>query len=194
MKENLEWTSTKKTHLFSTRIMEIYNQASISPEGNESNFVVVQAPDWVITVPILEAKYANEKYSINEDCFLMVSQWRHGSEEISIEFPGGVIEKGEVIEEAAKRELLEETGFYANTITHLSSLNPNPAIFQNTLHIFAATDLKNTFKQNLDTDEYVGFRPVPIREVITNMGKKPYCHALMATALMVYMGTLHNKE
>ncbi len=187
MKENLTWITKEKTQIFNARIMEICNQSAISPDGEESHFIVVEAPDWVITIPVISADQAKKEYGIDEECFLMVSQWRHGSEELSIEFPGGVIERGEDPSIGAKRELREETGYAANDLIHLSSLNPNPAIFKNTLHIFLAKNLTNTHSLNLDHDEYVGFKAVPVREVITSMGKKPYTHALMSTALLLYI-------
>ncbi len=191
MSKNLTWTTKDKKHLYSTRIMEVNAQTAISPNGDESSFIVLDAPDWVIAVPFLDKKQAYIVHNIDEDCFLMVSQWRHGAEELSIEFPGGVVDKGEDPLKAAKRELLEETGYDASEIIHLGSINPNPAIYSNTLHIYGAKALSNTHTLDLDDDEFVSFQAIPVREVIQDMGKKPYCHSLMATALLFY---LQNEE
>jgi hypothetical protein len=53
----------------------------------------------------------------------------------------------------------------------------------NTVHFFLAEDLVNTGKQNLDADEYVEVELVDAEEVIKGMGKPPYIHALMGSAL-----------
>ncbi len=187
MNENIEWKTKKRELLLQTRIMSVNTQTSISPEGDESSFIILDAPNWVVCIATLDREQAKKDFNIDEECFLMVNQWRHGSEELSIEFPGGVIDSGEAPSTAAKRELLEETGYKAGALTHLGSVNPNPAIFSNTFHIYCAKDLENTHSLNLDDDEYVLSTAVPIREVCDNMGKKPYSHALMATALMLYV-------
>ncbi len=186
MGKKLEWKSLNKELLLKTRIMDINTQSAVSPEGNVSTFIVLDAPDWAIIVPFLDKDQAYQEYGITEDCFLMVSQWRHGSESLSTEFPGGVVDKGEDPLIGAKRELLEETGYEAGEVIHLGSINPNPAIYKNTLHIYCAKHLKNTHTLNLDDDEFVSFKAVPVTEVKANMGKEPYVHALMATALMYY--------
>lgn len=185
--KNITWTPTEKNSLLETRIMEVFSQQSISPEGNASTFVVVDAPSWVITVAVLDKQQSLSDFNIDEECFLMVTQWRHGNEKISTEFPGGVIDSGEDPSIAAHRELLEETGYNAQSITHLASVSPNPAIFSNTLHIYLAENLINTKKLQLDNDEYVTSTAISIKEVIKNIGNSDYSHGLMATALMFYI-------
>lgn len=176
MKNNLEWQQKDKVTLLSTAIATITETTSISPDKTTGRYIVMDAPDWVIVIP--ELTETNE--------FLMVKQWRHGIQRLSIEFPGGVIDKNESIEDAAKRELQEETGYTTNHLIHLGSLSPNPAIMSNTVHIFLAQDLTKTSEQDLDSDEYVDFLKMSKQEVFEKMGTKDFPHALMSSALNLY--------
>ena len=117
----------------------------------------------------------------------MVRQWRHGARELSLEFPGGVFEKGETPELAAAREMKEETGYSACRIEKLGVFNPNPAIMSNKVHFFLALDLEASGKQQLDEDEYAEVEIVPWKEVLAGMGKPPFIHALMGTAMCLYL-------
>jgi 8-oxo-dGTP pyrophosphatase MutT (NUDIX family) len=116
----------------------------------------------------------------------MVRQWRHGAQDLSLEFPGGVFEAGETPEKAAARELREETGYSCGKIEKIGEFSPNPAIMSNKVHFFLAEDLSDTGRQNLDEDEYVEVALIDTKEVIQGLGKKPYIHALMGTALALY--------
>ncbi len=173
--EDLRWTELSKKEVFKTPVFTVTETESKSPSGQKGHYIVNEAPDWVITIPIL-----------NDD-FLMVKQWRHGERSLSIEFPGGVIDKGEDPLSAASRELKEETGASAKKMTHLGSFNPNPALFSNHVHVFLAEDLSFSGKQDLDFDEYVSFFKIPQTEVLKKMGSAEYPHALMASAAALYL-------
>jgi len=116
----------------------------------------------------------------------MVWQWRHGSKCLSLEFPGGVFEPGENPEEAAIREMYEETGYKPGKIVKLGEFSPNPAIMSNKVHFFLAEELIGDGIQCLDEDEYVEVALVDTDDVFQGIGKEPYVHALMGTALALY--------
>jgi len=63
---------------------------------------------------------------------------RHGSRTVTLEIPGGLADPGDTPEEAAVRELLEETGYQADRWTKIGVTNPNPAIFSNRCYTFGA--------------------------------------------------------
>jgi len=192
-KSNLIWTEQERRQVFKCRVFSVWESDCKSPEKQGSKtqtFSVIDAKDWAIVIPVIEAPI-NSADQIGEASgagkkFLMVWQWRHGAQELSLEFPGGVFEPGENPEEAAARELYEETGYNPQKIRKIGEFSPNPAIMSNRVHFFLAENLEGDGKQKLDEDEFVEVTIVDSEEVIKGMGKAPYIHALMGTALSLY--------
>jgi 8-oxo-dGTP pyrophosphatase MutT (NUDIX family) len=179
----LIWKEEGRKKVFDCRVFSVQESLCRAPNDRTGVFSIIEAADWAIVVPVLETPSGKE--------FVMVWQWRHGFRDLSLEFPGGVLEPGENPEEAAYRELLEETGYRAGKIRKLGEFSPNPAIMSNKAHFFLAEDLVNTGRQGLDADEFVEIDLVGVDSVREGMGKPPYIHALMGTALALY---LLNKE
>jgi 8-oxo-dGTP pyrophosphatase MutT (NUDIX family) len=176
---HLIWTEVERKEVYHSRVVSVNDARCRSPQGEERTFTVIDSSDWVIVVPLIK--------TIRGDCFLMVRQWRHGSGELSLEFPGGVIEKGEKPEEGAVRELAEESAYRAEKLLKLGTMSPNPAIMSNHVHFYYAEDLVPLSHQNLDEDEFVDAELIPAEEVLRDMGKPPYVHSLTAAALALYL-------
>ena len=180
--EKLLWSEGKKTILLKTPVLDVTSIESTSSDGLKGDYIVMDAKDWAIVIPDAG------------DSFLMVKQWRHGEGALSIEFPGGVIEPKESPEEAAARELKEETGFTAGKLVKLGSMNPNPALMSNHVHVFAAFDLQSTGEQHLDDDEYVNYFKMNKKDVYAKMGTKEFPHALMSAGLLLYRNYIDSHE
>ena len=179
VRPSIEWMPISKEKIYSTRIFDVEQIKSISPEGEEKHFVSLKSPEWAIVVPRLCKNGKNY--------FVMVEQWRHGTSSVLKEFPGGVVDEGEKPIDAAKRELLEETGYNIKKIESLGSLYPNPAIMQNHCHIFFAECEDEQNMQHTDNDEFINVSLVECETIIQNMGCPPYQHALMCSALFLYL-------
>ena len=185
--EKLKWASGQKKLLLKTAVFDVTSSTNTHKNGEgtvQGDYIVLDAPDWVLVIPELDDKATGQKD------FFMVKQWRHGSKCLSVEFPGGVIDKGEDPEQAARRELLEETGCRAGKLTKLGQVNPNPALFSNHVHFFLAQNLECSNQQSLDDDEFVNVIKVPVEKIKKDMGTEQFPHALMSTAMMFYSNYL----
>ena len=173
--EKLKWETRERKKILSTPVFDVFEQEETAYDGTAGKYIAIDAPDWVMTVPVYEDK------------FVMVCQWRHAAEKLSVEFPGGIADEREDPAKTAYRELLEETGFKAEKITHLGTVSPNPALFSNRFHIYLAEQLVPTGELHLDDDEFLSCELIPVDEVIASYGGEQYSHALMGTALALYL-------
>ncbi|MDG1234220.1 MAG: NUDIX hydrolase, partial [Pseudomonadales bacterium] len=99
MSEIRPWIRKASRKLVDCRVFTVNESASISPRtGNEHNFFFIDSADWVNIVPITV-----------DDEVVFVRQFRHGSEAISLEIPGGMVDPGEDPQVAAVRECMEES-------------------------------------------------------------------------------------
>ena len=142
------------------------------PSGKEYKAFVLEFDAWANVVAITKN---------NE--VVLVKQYRHGVQEILLELPGGVVDKGEDPLEGAKRELMEETGYSAGNIIEVGRLYPNPAIQHNTLFCYLATDVELTGEQHLDDAEEIEVQLVPLDELIKMAAQGKFLHALNVAVL-----------
>jgi len=177
--ESLLWHEIKRKLLLKGPVFDIQTVRRRSHEGMEGDFILLDAPDWVTVIPVLNG-------SRGEEQFLMVEQFRHGSATVTIEFPAGTVEKNEDPREAGLRELLEETGYRAGSIVPLGQISPNPAFMNNRVHFFLATQLQPEREQQLDEHEQIHFSIQPADEVERLMGTGQYDNGVMLMALYFY--------
>jgi 8-oxo-dGTP pyrophosphatase MutT (NUDIX family) len=86
---------------------------------------------------------------------VMVRQFRFGIEADTLELPGGLVDEGETPEFAAKRELLEETGYSGGTWKFLHTIQSNPVFMNNRIYQFLAVGVEKTAALSLDEGENI---------------------------------------
>lgn len=176
---HLAWEVRKRHEACRLRVFHVQELESVSPRKTVRRFVTLTAPEWVIVVPHVMERA--------QRFFVMVRQWRCGSQTVCTEFPGGVIDAGEHPEAAARRELFEETGRRASSLAHLGTIHPNPAVLENRVHIFSAECTPEVREPQLDTDEFLERCVLPVHDVYERMGRAPFDHALMGAALFLFL-------
>ncbi len=126
------------------------------PNGHElDDYFVSVRPDVVVTFPLTP-----------DNQVIFVRQYKHAAGEILIELPAGVIDEGEDVPmEAAKRELLEETGYASEEAELLLEVIDNPTKDTNKIYYFLLRNVKKVAAQSLDVSENIEVLTIPLQEV-----------------------------
>lgn len=120
------------------------------------------------------------------DELVLVWQWRFGSREMSLEIPGGVVDEGEEPIAAARRELLEETGYACESISPLITTFANPPLQANELFSFLATGARKVAEPKFDHAEECEVALVPAEHAGALLDEGHVTHALCHAGLGAY--------
>ncbi len=173
-----EWPLINSRVRENYRIFNIRIDSAQSPRnGNIYDFVVLEASPWVNVIPVT---------SDNE--VVLIRQFRHGVRQVTLEIPGGLVEQDEHHEEAALRELEEETGYWARKedLIYLGMVCPNPAIQNNVCHTYLARNAFRNGDQNMDDKEDIEIMLCPVRDVPRLIQEGAISHSLVVVAFYRY--------
>ena len=138
-------------------------------------YYVLEYPDWVNTIAITK-----------DGKFVFVRQYRYAIGKTVNELCAGVVEKGEDPMDAAKRELMEETGFGGGNWQKWMTISANLSTHNNLIHCYLATDVEPLGEQHLDQGEDLEPRMFSREEVLDMLQKGEIWQALMAAPLWKY--------
>jgi ADP-ribose pyrophosphatase len=156
------------------RIFNIRNDWAQSPRtGGIYDFVVLDASPWVNIIPLTKN---------NE--VILIRQYRHGTREVTLEIPGGMIEDSEPQDQAALRELAEETGYGTKNedLIYLGKIFPNPAIQNNVCHTYLARNVYSIGAPNMDEKEDIELELCPLKDIPTLIQDGMISHSLVVVA------------
>lgn len=142
----LNWKTLSSEYVYKDNWLTARKDKCETPSGKiVEPYYVLEYSDWATALPVT----ADGK-------IIMVRQFRQALGETCIEIPGGCIDDTDAsIEDAIRRELLEETGYAFETVHYLGRTSANPSTNANLMHMFVATGGKKVQEQHLDENEEI---------------------------------------
>ncbi|OUL35883.1 hypothetical protein BV372_09155 [Nostoc sp. T09] len=156
----LNWNILKSRYLVKDKWLTLRADTYQMPEGQiVEPFYVFEYSTWVNIVAITKTQE-----------IVLVEQYRHGIQKTVLELPGGGMEPEDISPlEAAKRELLEESGYSSDNFIKTGIISPNSATHNNLIHCFLATDVELVADLNLDPTEIINVKLLPLNNLIQNL-------------------------
>lgn len=170
--EDFRWRRLKSERVADCRVFQVRRDLALNPRNaSEHDFYCIEAVDWINVIPLTA-----------RDEVVMIEQYRHGADEMTLEIPGGMIDEGEAAEHAAARELMEETGYAAGEVRMMGRVRPNPAIQDNWLYSFIARDCRFEREPVFDSSEWTVVRLIPLDNIPALIREGSITHALVIAA------------
>lgn len=172
-----KWETIKEVGTEDLKIFSVKKVTRRHPEWNrEGDFVVLDSPQWINIIPITP-----------DNNVVMIEQYRHGIDEITLEIPGGLVDKNELPRIAAQRECEEETGYIGTEDATLIGQNqPNPAFLNNKCYSYVWFNCEKKSEQNLDQNEDIRVIEIPLDDIPELILKGTIKHSLVLTAFFFY--------
>ncbi|MEO0793987.1 MAG: NUDIX hydrolase [Verrucomicrobiota bacterium] len=179
------WELLKSTHHADCKVYTVYKERFRHPkDGREGDFYTMKCNDWVQVLALTADRE-----------LVMVNQYRFGVRTTSWEVPGGVIDDEDpnpIV--AGERELVEETGYVGENAQYLGWCHPNPALANNRSHFVLVENCHLREGQNLDPNEEVQVKVVPVEEAIAMAKHGEITHSIGINAIFWLQRVLDGED
>ena len=171
----MKWKILSSEYLFKETWFSVRKDRCETPDGKIVDpYYVYEFPTWVTALPITE-----------DNKVIMVKQYRHAIEDISLEIPGGCVDNTDkTFQEAIARELLEETGYSFKNFDYLGKISSNPSTNNNWMHMFLVRGGIKTHEQKLDHNEDIDVELYTIEELKTLLKENKIVQAMHVTCIL----------
>lgn len=142
--QSLAWQTEERENAYECPGFSIVHEEVTLPDGTETDFDYLHDVPSVVILPFTKSGE-----------LVLIEEWRQAVKRVTHGFPAGGVEPGEGLQEAARRELTEETGYVASDLRHLDTFEPATGITDAIFHYFVATGCQPAGSQNLDGDETI---------------------------------------
>lgn len=136
-------TKTAEELLYSGRILDLARETHCMPDNREARFEIIQHPGGAAALPVLA-----------DDRIILIRQFRPAAEDYILEIPAGRLEENETAEQCIYRELQEEIGYKASSITPLGAVYSSVGFCNEQIHLFIARGLTTTETAH-EPDEFI---------------------------------------
>jgi 8-oxo-dGTP pyrophosphatase MutT (NUDIX family) len=161
--------------LHETPVFKLAREVCVHPgTGREHPFYVIHTDDWVNVLPLTD-----------DGTVVLVKQWRQGIRSFCIEIPGGMAEPGERPEQAAARELAEETGYGFGRLIPLGRVTTNPAINDNRCWLFLAAGARPEGPARPEQTEDIEVLTVPLDEALRMVDDGRIDHSMVVNTFLL---------
>jgi ADP-ribose pyrophosphatase len=166
------WETVRHEEVGFFRIFTLSRTVRRSPNtGREHRFTGLSADDWINVIALTD-----------DGDLLLVEQYRHGTDSLTIELPGGAVDPDEEPELAAVREHEEETGYRPRVVHGLGSVEPNPAFLDNRCHTYLALGCTPTGNLKFDPSEEIRLLTTTLDGFTDLINQGAIAHSLVIAA------------